>query len=121
MYHKVHAIKGQSRKNCQLSPIVSAAKSGDLELVAALIEDPKCTPNQLHWGLYMAAEYGHVEIARYLLDHGAVIAHTSYAAATGGHIPMFELFVEYGWDITDPREGNSILRYVILHTLAGLD
>lgn len=63
----------------------------------------------LHRVLSAAAEAGHVEIARYLMEHrGCVIYLTAVRAALkNNRWSVSELFLEKGWDINEAVNGNN--------------
>jgi len=100
--------------------IHGAAEEGDLAMVAELVEED---PGVVHrtdgigWtALHYASEYGHEDIATYLLDHGADINARDvrgwtplYSACANDHLVMVVLLVSKGADptITDSHDGGS--------------
>ena len=71
-------------------------------------------------GLQSALDAGQVEVARFFLEQGAKLDENKvleFAKSEGRSIEMFELFVEYGWDVNTPGYGwgyggHTVLGYV---------
>jgi hypothetical protein len=99
--------------------IERASGSGDLETIVALVDELKLAPENLQHSLLLAVASEDIQIARYLLDKGASIdSGVVFAAAyKAKSIPVFELLVEYGWDINAPvkEKGSTALRYTGLY------
>jgi uncharacterized protein len=114
----------------------SAALNGKLDVIKALVElgldvnvpkdsedanDPYYTPEGpiLH-----AAAEGHVDVVRWLLDHGARINYTVRGqsrclpllqAATNGHLPVVTALVEHGADIHATWDGTNAITQAALY------
>jgi hypothetical protein len=71
-------------------------------------------------GLHNAVNAGQVEIARFFLEQGAKLDGNTVlrvAQSESKSIEIFELFVEYGWNINTPGHGGHIvLGYVVVKT-----
>ncbi|KAI9864036.1 MAG: hypothetical protein M1813_003352 [Trichoglossum hirsutum] len=98
--------------------IERASGSGDLETIVALVDELKLAPENLQHSLLLAVASEDIQIARYLLDKGASIdSGVVFAAAyKAKSIPVFELLVEYGWDINAPvkEKGSTALSFVVM-------
>ncbi|MEX0714950.1 MAG: ankyrin repeat domain-containing protein [Planctomycetaceae bacterium] len=96
----------------------TAAQKGKLAFIEALVElgvgvneseDPPGEEDSAPEGpIQVAAAFGHLDVVRYLLDHGAKInfdykgkprCEPLVSAATGGHLEIVKLFVEHGADL----------------------
>lgn len=74
-----------------------ACQSGDLALVACLVESNPLPEGALDLGLFLKhAAGGHIAVARYLLDHGAQFWGAPAAAVNA------KSTVEYSWHVNDP-------------------
>jgi ankyrin repeat protein len=102
-------------KEKPVPPLVQAVKDGDLAEVRALLGDGADTEVQgPHYGrtpVCWAAELGHTEIARALLDHGANVHAPDSAgemplhlAAKAGDLEMLKLLLERGADVAARSE-----------------
>jgi hypothetical protein len=90
--------------------ISALCAAGDLDGVKALYNDNETfrKPNRLYYGLASAARRKHFDIVRFCLEHGAVVDEDiADDAAEIGSIPIFELFLEYGWDINYSPGGHG--------------
>lgn len=67
-------------------------------------------------GLHNAVNAGQVEIARFFLEQGAKLDGNTVlrvAQSESKSIEIFELFVEYGWNVNTPGYGgHTVLGYV---------
>lgn len=81
--------------------VTLAARNGDLQTVKSELDIHKSlfTCDHLFMATTQAAQRGHTEIVRLLLEHGAGLTTVPICAAESGSIPLFELFLEYGWDV----------------------
>lgn len=76
----------------------------------------------LQRGLHNAVNAGQVEIARFFLEQGAKLDGNTVlkvAQSENGFVELFELFVEYGWDVNTPGSGpwygcHTVLGYVFV-------
>ena len=100
------------------SPIILAARTGDSARIRALVESGVNIdqPDQAGFTpLGWAAQLGHAEVARTICSMhpapiAAIRAGTSQlpawspllAAADGGHVPVLQVFLDYGIKIDDP-------------------
>jgi hypothetical protein len=83
--------------------------------VTAFFSDEKCQREKyLGPALLAAVRTKQVQLARYLLDLGAVIGESEVkCAARENSLALLELFVEYGWDVNSSiGHGATILPYV---------
>ncbi len=109
--------------------VSQAAGRGDLEAVRKLVEEDRALANVTGDGgwtpLHLAAQHGHLEVARLLLDHGANVHLRSvnrlenqalHAAATGGHTALVRLLLERGARVNARRQGG----WTALHQAAQL-
>jgi hypothetical protein len=100
-----------------------AGKHGDLDIVKSVLQmwrseawgsDP--TAESLLPALVAASINGHVPIVTYLLDHGAEILSAVPGLATNAAlnvdlIPVFQAYVDHGWDINSrSHKGSPILK-----------
>lgn len=104
------------------SSIIDASRSGDLDAIQQMYEMDADTLNyqnaQGYTPLILAAYYDRVEVAKFLLENGAVIpnqpntATSLQAAAYKGFVDIVDLLLEYGAnpDIQDPN-GMTALHY----------
>ena len=91
--------------------------SGDLDAVVNLYNDKRLrNPEDFRQGLLGAVMKGQLRIVRYLLDNGASIDGSVAAmTARAKSLPIFELFVEYGWDVNSSIGfGDTVLPYVTI-------
>ena len=85
-----------------------ACRSGVLADVAKLIDTESRSPEYLTRGLCAAAFGNNVHIVQFLLNKGAVIDRTvPMAAARVKSLPIFQLLLEYGWDVNAPIMGDD--------------
>jgi hypothetical protein len=84
-----------------LRTISGLCANGDLHSVIKLFKNEELrNPDCLRAGLLGAITTRQVQIARQLLEYGANICEDATSGAAGAKsIPIFELFVEYGWDV----------------------
>jgi RNA polymerase sigma factor (sigma-70 family) len=102
--------------------LMQAAQSGNLTRAKELLRaDPELVRSRTagRWGertpLHAAAEHGHVELCKLLLDHGAdVMARDDGDNATPlhwaghvGNIPIAELLLKHGADINDRQDWHQ--------------
>lgn len=99
--------------------LISAARNGDLPFARELLENnPKLVDYHSEDGwtpLHLAAHYGHLETARFLLEHGADVQAISqnalanqplHAAVAGNHAEMVALLVRTGADVNQRQHGG---------------
>ncbi len=99
--------------------LAAAAQAGDAERVAALLRaDPSALDarNADGWtALHLAAHYGHADVVRLLLTHGADVAVRStntlanqplHAAVAGGRTAVVELLLAQGADANATQHGG---------------
>jgi ankyrin repeat protein len=88
--------------NTQMVPLKEAAASGDLDIVQLLLhsEDPNYRDRDGWSAIHWAAEEGHLEIVRFLLDQETNVNTVSsygtsplHCAANGGHISIVSLLL----------------------------
>jgi len=95
-----------------------ASKAGRLELVQALVQmgaDVNRKGGTFGGSaLNLAAGYGQVEIAEFLIDHGANLhvaepeQNPLFSAIQGGHLAIVKLLIEKGIDHTIAYTGDSM-------------
>jgi len=108
-----------SRDGSGRTPLMLAAKRGDVESVRDLIvrgADVNTKNNKGHSSLNYAAEKGHTGVVRLLLDNGADINARSNKGSTalmlaveGNHVDTTKLLIERGADIRLKRWGCNLL------------
>ena len=93
----------------------SACQTGPISIVQSIVSSgtsPR-SPYFLYQGLVPALSAGHVEIAGYLLSHGAPIirqtAQNVLSAPIDQQVPLFELLVRYGWDVNTLDHNDAVL------------
>jgi ankyrin repeat protein len=108
-----------------------SAQLGQLEFVRFLVE-LGIGVNEPHdhgpdGAILRAANEGHIEVARWLLDRGATINHTIEGkntcfsltgAIVGGHLEMVKLLVERGADVNYKWGGMTPLSYSLTYDRA---
>jgi Ankyrin repeats (3 copies) len=101
------AVKALLRLGAKPDLAVLAALGSAKEFTAQLSAAATSAPEQRHLALAFAAQFGHTEIARALLDAGedpsrfnppGAHSHSTplHQAAFGGHLPVVKLLVEHG-------------------------
>ncbi|KAI9766488.1 MAG: hypothetical protein M1839_004892 [Geoglossum umbratile] len=98
---------------------------GDLDRVKSLLSTWQSgvwgahpTPKELVPALVAAAESGHALVVSYLLDRGAEVlptvpALTTNAAANVDLVPVFQAYIDHGWDINSKsHKGEPMLNYI---------
>ena len=94
-----------------LGVFAEACLNGNLDTVATLATGDDHYPDTqyyLNHGFLTSIIHKQVPIARFLLSRGATITPTvSIAAVRGESLPIFELLVEYGWDVNSPVMGGQ--------------
>jgi len=104
------------------TPVVLAVKSGNLDIVNALVEGGACCESdagQLSL-LHHAACGGHQSILRYLLDQGKESLHSAtkagctplYSAAQHGHVDCVECLLELGADREQRTHSGATPLYI---------
>ena len=96
-----------NRKLFYAAQLFNAASGGRYDEVAACISrgaDPAWTHRDCWSALHQAAQHGHVQVARLLLDHGWHTEGRSetrplHWAAIGGHVEVIQLLAERGAEI----------------------
>ena len=91
--------------------LVEASEKGDLNKVQQLLDsgaDPNVEDYANHTALYYAAEKGHFNIAKLLLEKGAKVDHESGDSALlwachYGHVDIVKLLIENGADVNAKR------------------
>ncbi|MDB4342005.1 ankyrin repeat domain-containing protein [bacterium] len=91
--------------------LVEASEKGDLSKVQQLLDsgaDPNVEDYANHTALYYAAEKGHFNIAKLLLEKGAKVDHESGDSALlwachYGHVDIVKLLIENGADVNAKR------------------
>src|SRR3989339_1376240 len=94
--------------------LIQAAKNGDIKTVTELLELGADIHVQDWHGnddapIGMAAQYGHTETVRLLLDRGANIDHVLIFSSSHGHIDTVKLLLARGANVHD--DNDSALRY----------
>lgn len=97
--------------------LVEAVRSGQVEMVQTLIAaGARVNVGFDELPLHIAAEEGHVAVARLLLASGAQVdGHQEnywtalMAAASAGHLPVVRLLVEHGADVNASSDGETPL------------
>ena len=75
----------------------------DLASVVSLVNDEPRSQDYLTEGLRAAIYQQNLKLMEYFLENGAAINQPiSLAAAWVRRMPVFQLLVEYGWDINAP-------------------
>ena len=75
----------------------------DLASVVSLVNDEPRSQDYLTEGLRAAIYQHNLKLMQYFLENGAAINQAiSLAAAWVKRMPVFQLLVEYGWDINAP-------------------
>ncbi|MDZ7778910.1 MAG: ankyrin repeat domain-containing protein [Gemmatimonadota bacterium] len=108
------------------APVADAAMQGDFARVESLIQegaDPDVAQGDGMTALHWAAEQGHAEMARTLVDAGASLSLTTrlgdytplHMAARGGHAEVLEILLEAG---SDPNARTSTGGSTALHFAA---
>ena len=109
------------------SKILEHCKTGDLNHVQALFHQyqfaqppPQAPLHQVledsYGPIYQAIIHGHAAIVSFLLDQGfsltpRLVSHAVYDPS----IPIFEAFLQHGWDINAPTSsGGPVIRCVYL-------
>ncbi|KAF4458074.1 hypothetical protein F53441_82 [Fusarium austroafricanum] len=91
----------------------TACLQGDLSTVRTVVTSQFRTPAFLHEGLVNALGSGKIDVARYLIDSGAPITRTTptwaLAAPRDQQLPLFELFIQYGWTVNIPGFYGAVL------------
>lgn len=92
------------RNGCRSNNI--AEVSHGLQLAASLGENSQ---GMLPWALSRAVDFGHVSMARYLIEQeGAPLDHVSpFIVAHEPSIEMFQLLLDHGWDINQNSRSNG--------------
>lgn len=121
-----------SSKSLNYRKFFNASMSGDIQamqeaLASGEINVNAC-PNWDSWegetALHRAAEYGHLELVRLLISHGAEIERRDHSpvgpktalhiAAHNGHVPIVEELLQNGADVTTRGEmGAPLLNFVL--------
>ncbi|KAL9130925.1 MAG: hypothetical protein Q9217_001028, partial [Psora testacea] len=90
-------------------------QSGDFASVAKLVQDEPHSPEYLTQGLLAAIHQNNAQLVEFLLRKGAVIDRAvPLTAVSGRSIAIFQLLMEYGWDINTPIMGNGTALLSIL-------
>ena len=94
-----------------LQAFAEACLNGNLDTVAILATGDDHSPSTqyyLNHGLFTSIIHKQLPIARLLLSRGATITPPiAMAAVRGECLPVFELLVDYGWDINGPVMGGQ--------------
>jgi ankyrin repeat protein len=96
------AARALVSRGAHVKTIYAAAGIGDMERVRALFEGSN--QQQREEALLVAAQEGHLEIVRYLLDHGVDISASDgmtalHNACAGGHMDVIDLLLERGAEL----------------------
>jgi ankyrin repeat protein len=94
----------------EIQDIFALCGSGNLEAVINHFNNNEDfrKPSRISLGLHAAVEKYDLEIARFCLQHGALVNdEIAGDAALLRSIPLFELFVWYGWDINSYPGGDG--------------
>ena len=91
-----------------LTPLMDAAKSGDLELVNALLEqgadvnvqEPRRGQSALMWSI----SFGHPDIAKVLVEHGADVQASTHMLKDGKYNPM--VLEGYAGNVSGTEKGG---------------
>ena len=94
----------------------TACSDGDVEKVQELLTgDWKPSQAELNDALYKATLKGHATIAAFLLSNGAHITQQTFLAATRNKdLPIFQEFLNHGWNINSTEFGGPALRHELL-------
>src|SRR6266851_1748263 len=104
---------------CQRTPLHYAAYCGFLAIVKVLVinhsQDVDSRAFKHEWTpLYLASAKGHVEVARWLIEHGASVTAQDKGGLTPLHGPsalsrveVVRLLIEHGADVTAKDKGGS--------------
>ena len=83
-----------------------ASRTGDLQKAIDILNslDHSYVSQDLQFSLYLAFAYGHLHVARYLLDRGATVGRLVANGAIHSEpeldlIEVFEMMLEHGWDV----------------------
>jgi len=113
--------------NSNAQDIFSAAAEGNLERIKQLISEnhelvKECNKNQ-NTALHLAAQRGHLETVRYLLDKGAEVNAKSkyettplFSAAETGNLELAEMLIKYKADVNAVSQffGTALHRAVYM-------
>lgn len=80
-----------------------AAKQGMVQLVRLQLAQQDKDAHDINFAFQLAAEKGHAEVVRFLLQHGADVHAQDYEAlrlgASNGHLEVVRLLVEHGANV----------------------
>ena len=110
------------REDAYLTSFESACEHGPLSTVQSIVSmsdpPPPRTRSFLHQGLVAALSAGNIDIARYLLSHGAPIVRLTprniLSAPSDRQLPLFKFLLQHGWTVNTPGYyGDVILPEVV--------
>ncbi|KAL7751046.1 phosphate system positive regulatory protein pho81 [Sorochytrium milnesiophthora] len=96
---KVHVVDHDG-----FTPLIYAIINGHTQCVALLLDAGASLTEQPHHALSLAAQYGHLDIAKLLLSKGAPLVpveglHPLHLTARQGHVELCRLLTQHGVDI----------------------
>jgi hypothetical protein len=93
-----------------LPKLLECTNLGQLDPIKKLVEGQNRSQDYLYSGICSAAGAGHVEVVRFFLEQGTGLTKVASRALESGSIPIFELLLEFGWDVNHPEpHGKPIL------------
>ena len=96
------------------TPLIMAAKMNRQDILELLVNrgaNVNATSKSGNCALYAAVNNGNVNMARYLLDHGAKVRRSLFIAVDNGNLEMCKLLIERGADVNtrDARSYNVLM------------
>ena len=88
----------------------TASGAGDLQRVTELTEERSRPLDYLSVGLCNALLARQIEVARYLLDQGALIdGRAQRCAVHSNSVEVLQLLLEYGWNVNDAAMDGEVV------------
>lgn len=96
------------------TPLIMAAKMNRQDILELLVNrgaNINATSKSGNCALYAAVNNGNVNMARYLLDHGAKVKRSLFIAVDNGNLEMCKLLIERGADVNirDAKSENVLI------------